>query len=96
MNTFSSLEKQKLLINQDEVKREKLKILFDYYVEKMRVSILALKDSHLYSEECEMQEDLVAILESNTNEFKIFLDSVVLFESELLENFKTVVNEQKQ
>jgi hypothetical protein len=95
MNTFSSLDKQKLLINQDEVKREKLKILFDYYIEKMRISILSLKDSHLYLAESETHDDLVAILESNTNEFKVFLDSVVLFESELLESFKKTLAEQK-
>lgn len=88
MKTFSSLDKQKLLINQDEAKREKLKILFEYYVFKMKSSMEALKDTHLYKDENHAKDDLVEILESNTNEFKAFLDNILSFEVGLLENFK--------
>jgi hypothetical protein len=38
----------------------------------MKSSMEALKDTHLYKDENHAKEDLVEILESNTNEFKVF------------------------
>jgi len=99
MNTVS-LEKQRLLVNQDEMKREKMKAVFDYYIDKMKSSLDSLNDKHIYISEDNADnknnEELVNILEANINDFKIFLDSVSNFEKEILKKFidKTVPEQQ--
>lgn len=78
---------KKMIINQDEIKREKMKVAFEYCVEKISASMNALKEKHIY-DEVEPEEELVKILESNIEEFKSLLNRVVDFEKDILEKFQ--------
>lgn len=88
MDSSINLNRHKMLINQNELKREKIKVAFEYCVEKISCSMEALKDKHIHVDQSETEEDLVKILESNINEFKMLLDRAVDFEKNILESFK--------
>lgn len=79
---------KKMIINQDEIKREKMKVAFEYCVEKISASMDSLKEKHIY-EEVDIENELVDILESNIEEFKSLLGRIVDFEKNILKDFES-------